>query len=104
MTSHFIAGLLPDVGVRLALGASPAEVLRHAMWRSLAPAAAGLAVGVAGTSAVSGLLRGLLFGADVDVSLCVAVALGLSSVALLATWLPARRAASLDPLTVLRSD
>jgi ABC-type antimicrobial peptide transport system permease subunit len=105
VTAHMVAGLLPEAGLRLALGASPATVLRRTLRRGLAPAALGLALGFPGALAAARLLRGLLFEVSpVHAPTYAGVAAVLGGVALLAAWLPARRVAKLDPLTVLRAD
>jgi predicted permease len=105
VTAHLVASLLPEAGLRLALGASPAAVLRRTMWRGFAPAALGLALGLPGALAAARLLRGLLFEVSpAHAPTWIGVAAVLGGVALLASWLPARRAARLDPLTVLRAD
>jgi ABC-type antimicrobial peptide transport system permease subunit len=105
VTAHMVAGLLPEAGLRLALGASPAAVLRRTLRRGLAPAALGLALGFPGALAAARLLRGLLFEVSpVHAPTYAGVAAVLGGVALLAAWLPARRVAKLDPLTVLRAD
>jgi putative ABC transport system permease protein len=71
----------------------------------MAPAAAGIAVGLAGAAALSGLLRGLLYGVSATDPLAyAAVALVLAAVALAACWGPARRAARVDPMIALRCD
>jgi hypothetical protein len=103
--SHLVTSMLPDAGVRLALGATPSAVLRRALWRGFAPAALGLVIGLFGALASARLLRGLLFGVEpIHPPTYATVAIVLATVALLATWLPSRRAAKLDPLSVLRTD
>jgi putative ABC transport system permease protein len=105
VTAHLVGSMLPDAGVHLALGATPGSVLRQVMRRSLMPAAAGLLLGLALAVGSGRLLQSLLFGiAPVHVPTFAAVTAVLSGVAVLATWLPARRAARLDPLEVLRAD
>lgn len=94
-----------ELGIRLALGAQPRMVyqlvLKEAGWL----AAAGIAIGLACAIAAATLMRGLLFGVrSWDVSTLAAVAVVLGASALLASYLPARRAASLDPVEVLRSE
>jgi ABC-type lipoprotein release transport system permease subunit len=80
-------------------------VLREAVRDGVAPVLFGLVAGTAGAVASAGLLRGLLFDvAPVNLPTYAAVAGVLLGVAGLATWLPARRAARTDPLTVLRTD
>jgi predicted lysophospholipase L1 biosynthesis ABC-type transport system permease subunit len=94
-----------ELGIRIALGATPvgiaALVLRHGMTL----AAAGVAVGIAGAFALSRVMEGLLFGISAtDAHTFVAVPLFLGLVALAACYLPARRAASIDPIVSLRSE
>jgi predicted permease len=93
-----------EIGVRLALGARPADVSRAAAVAGLRLAAIGVAIGIAGTLAFTRLLRGLLY----EVSATDPWVLGLTAVTLLlvafvASWLPARRAAAVDPAEVLGS-
>jgi predicted permease len=103
--SHLVGTALPEFGVRLALGASPRTVLHQTMWKGVAPAALGLIVGLVGSLGAARLLRGLLYSVSpVHVPTYAIVAVALLAVALFATWLPARRAARLDPLAVLRAD
>ena len=105
VTLHLVGGMMRDAGVRLALGATPGAVQRHVMWRSLGPALAGLAVGLAGAVAAGRLIRGFVFGIDVvRAPIYLTAVVVLCAVAAFATWLPARRAASLDPLTVVRGE
>ena len=103
--SNLVGARIPDFGLRLALGARPRSVLASALASGMAPAGAGLLIGLAGAIAVSGLLRNLLFGVGpLDARAYVAVAIVLLGVAALASWVPARRAARSDPLSVLRAD
>jgi len=91
--------------VRMALGASPAALLRSVVRGGLVLALAGIAVGLAGAMAAARLVRALLFGVSAtDPVTYVAVAGVLGLVVLLASYLPARRAASADPLVALREE
>ncbi|MCA1586023.1 MAG: ABC transporter permease [Acidobacteria bacterium] len=96
---------LREVGVRVALGASWWDIVRWVVGRGLTIAALGIALGLAGALGAGQLLRGFLYGvAPVDpVSVGAACALMLLA-ALLACYLPARRAASADPVEVLRAE
>ena len=94
-----------ELGLRMALGADRAAVLRLILTQGLALVAAGLALGLAGALLTGRLLRGLLFHVEpADAPTLVAVTVLLAAVALLATWLPAHRATRLDPLTALREE
>jgi predicted permease len=93
-----------EIGVRMALGADRAEILRLVVGQGMALTAAGLVLGVAGGLALSRLLRSLLYGVTAtDPVTFVAVVLTLGAVSLLASWLPARRAARVDPVIALRA-
>jgi putative ABC transport system permease protein len=92
-----------EVGVRLAVGATRADVLRLVLRDSLVLAAAALALGIPGAIAGARAIEALLFEVRAhDVSVLSAAAVTLIAVAVAAAWVPARRAASLDPLTALR--
>jgi putative ABC transport system permease protein len=94
-----------EVGIRMALGARPPDVSRLFLRQGLTLTAVGLGAGLAGAVAVTRLMKSLLFGVSAfDPVTFVGVAAGLGGVALLATYLPARRAARLDPWTALRKD
>jgi putative ABC transport system permease protein len=94
-----------EIGIRLALGAERRDVLHLVMGRGMRLTAAGLALGIAGALASSRLVSGLLFGVTpADPITLVSVALFLSAVATLATYLPARRATRVEPIVALRAE
>ncbi|HEX5759970.1 MAG TPA: ABC transporter permease [Thermoanaerobaculia bacterium] len=94
-----------EIGIRMALGARRGQVLAGVVAQGMSWTLLGLALGLAGAFAASRLLAGLLFGvAPTDALTFAGVAVVLAAAALLASWLPARRAASIDPLTALRSE
>ncbi len=94
-----------EIGVRVALGATPREVLRMVVGQGVRMAAVGLGVGLLVALAATRLMRGMLFGVEPGDPLTLAAVLaGLGAVALLASSLPARRAARVDPLQALRAE
>lgn len=93
VVGHSLEQRRNEIGIRLALGARPADVRRRVLRDGLVPVAAGLAVGLAVTIALGGVLAGLLFGVRVaDPITIAAVAFVILTVAAVACWLPARRA------------
>ena len=92
-----------EIGVRIALGASPAEIRALNMGEGTRLAAVGIAIGVAGALAMSRALSALLFGisATDPVTFVVAVA-ALALAALAAAYAPARRAGRIDPVVLMR--
>jgi ABC-type antimicrobial peptide transport system permease subunit len=101
--SYSVAQRTHEIGVRAALGATRGRLVGLVMWRAALLTGLGLAAGL-GTAIASGrLLQAFLFGVtphDV-VSLGAAASL-LAAVAMIAAWIPARRAAAVDPLVALR--
>ena len=94
-----------EVGVRLALGAQQADILRMVVRRGLVLTATGVGVGLVGALWLTRLLRTLLFEVSgADPATFTGVAVLLTIVAVLACWLPARRAARVDPMVALRSE
>jgi putative ABC transport system permease protein len=94
-----------EIGVRSALGASRADILGLILRQGLALAAAGIGIGLAGASIASGGLVTLLFGVTrLDPLTHVGVVALLTAVAALASWLPAWRAARVDPAITLRAE
>ena len=101
--SYAVAERTREIGIRMALGAHAAGVLRTIVGRAVTLALVGTAIGVAGALAVGGVIRNQLFGVNViDPPTLIAVAVVLLTSAAAASFLPARRAARLDPGTTLR--
>jgi len=93
-----------EIGVRMALGATAADVRRLVLAEALRLAAAGAAIGLGGALAASRVVRSLLFGVHpLDPASLLGAALLLVGASALAAWLPARRATRVDPATVLRA-
>jgi ABC-type antimicrobial peptide transport system permease subunit len=94
-----------EIGIRIALGASTERVVGMVVRRGLTLAVIGVALGTAGAYAVTRVLQSLLFGVSArDPLTFAAVAALLGGVAVLASWIPARRAARVDPLTAMRAE
>jgi predicted permease len=94
-----------EIGVRLALGAQPADVLRMVLRQGMALTAAGIGAGLVGAFALTRVLRSLLYGTSpTDALTYGAVALLLGVVAFVAAWLPARGATRVDPIVALQSE
>jgi putative ABC transport system permease protein len=94
-----------EIGVRMALGAQRRDVLRLVLTRALRIVVAGLIVGLAGAAAVTRVLQTFLFGVTpTDPIAFTIVTLLLMAVGLMAAWLPARRAANVDPMEALRTE
>lgn len=103
--SYAVAQQMPELGIRMALGAGRRRIVRMVVGRGLALAVAGIGIGLAGALAASGVLTSLLYrvGARDTATLGAVVGIVLAS-ALAATLLPARRATAADPMQTLRAE
>ncbi|NJD19883.1 MAG: FtsX-like permease family protein [Gemmatimonadetes bacterium] len=103
--SYAVSQRVPELGMRIALGAPVGRVMAMVLKQGMALSVGGVAVGLALAAGLARLMEGLLFGVSpADPVTFGGVALILVLVALAASWLPARRAARVDPMTALRSE
>jgi predicted permease len=101
--SYLVSQRTHEIGIRIALGAQPHDVLRMMLGEGMRMTLAGVAAGIAGALLATRLMEKMLFGVSAaDPATFVGVALTLSGVALLACYLPARRAMRVDPIVALR--
>jgi putative ABC transport system permease protein len=103
--AYVAAGRTREIGIRMALGAQHADVVRLVLRQSVAITAAGIVLGLAGAVVLTRYLEGMLFGlSPLDPTTLLVVSLAFAAVATLASYVPARRAASVDPLLALRCE
>ncbi len=101
--SYSVSQRTHEIGVRLALGASRQHVLKLMIWQGMKLAGLGMVIGLAGALALTSLMKSLLFGVSTTDPLTYGVVVSvLAVVALLACYLPARRATKVDPIIALR--
>src|SRR4030095_8510303 len=101
--SYAVTQRTQEIGIRMALGAQPGDVVRMVVKHGMMLAGAGIGCGIAGATAGSSAMSSLLYGVSAtDTATFVSLSILLAFVALLACYLPARRAARVDPMTALR--
>jgi ABC-type antimicrobial peptide transport system permease subunit len=105
VTAYSVSQRTQEIGVRMALGAQPAQVLWLVLRRALVQLAIGLPIGIAGAFAVGRLLQSVLAQTSGrDPMTIAAIALVMGTVSLAACLWPARRATRLDPVAALRNE
>ena len=105
LLAYTVAQRAPEIGIRIALGAQPAAVMRGVVAQGMKVATLGVGLGLAAAFGVTRLLKGLLFGVSaLDPLTFASGALLLVVVALFACYFPARRSASIDPLAAIRCE
>ena len=103
--SYIVRGRSREIGIRTALGARTADVVRLVVFEGMAPALTGIGLGIVGALGSARLIEKLVFGVTASDPLTLLVVAGtLAFVALVASLVPAYRASRLDPLTVLRAN
>jgi putative ABC transport system permease protein len=103
--SYTVSQRVPEIGVRMALGAAPAEILRMTIGDGLRLALPGIASGLVAALILTRLARAVLFGVSpTDAATFATMAVATTIVAMLACYLPARRAARVDPLSAIRAE
>jgi ABC-type antimicrobial peptide transport system permease subunit len=105
VTSYLVTQRTREVGVRLALGAQPSQVVGLVVRQGMTVAAIGLGGGLVGALIAGRFMTGLLYGVSpYDLATLVGVTTLIALATLAANWVPALRAAHVDPLTALRGD
>ncbi|MGH7528828.1 MAG: ABC transporter permease, partial [Gemmatimonadales bacterium] len=103
--SYAVAQRTREIGVRIALGAQPADVLRLVVRQGMHPVVLGLILGLVAALGATRLMQRLLYGISPgDPATLVTIAVVLTGVAVLASYIPARRAARVDPTVALRNE
>ncbi len=103
LLSYTVSQRTREIGIRMAVGAGQREVLRLVLGQGMALVGVGLILGIAGSFALTRLMSGLLFGVGAtDPFTFISVPVVLLLVTLLASWLPAQKAAGLDPVKALK--
>ena len=103
--AYMVTQRTQEIGIRLALGVQTGDVFKLVVRQGLAPVFAGVALGLAGSFALARVIASLLFRVSAtDPITFISLPFLLAAVALLACWLPARRATKVDPLVAIRRE
>jgi ABC-type antimicrobial peptide transport system permease subunit len=103
--SYLVGQRTQEIGVRMALGAARGDVLRMILTDGARMIVTGVGIGIAGALALTQLMSGMLFGVEAtDLVTFLLVVITLCSIALLACYVPARRAMKIDPMIALRNE
>jgi len=105
LLAYTVTRRMSEIGIRMALGAQRSEVMGLVVRQSLTLTTVGITLGLAGAATVTRYLKGMLFGiTPLDPTTFIAVSLMFGLIATIASYLPARRATSVDPLVALRCE
>ena len=105
ITAYAVSQRTRELGLRMAIGARPAEVVELLLKENLRLVLGGIVLGAVGAALATRALRTMLFGVStLDAVTFIGAALALGGVAMLATYVPARRAARIDPMEALRTE
>ncbi|HKP92523.1 MAG TPA: FtsX-like permease family protein, partial [Chthoniobacterales bacterium] len=103
VTAYSVVQRTREIGVRMALGADRSQILQLVLQQNLRPVATGVAFGIMAAALSARFLSAHLFGISaLDPTTYMGVALAFAATALFACWIPARRAATVEPVTALR--
>jgi ABC-type antimicrobial peptide transport system permease subunit len=104
-TAYAVARRTQEVGIRMALGARPGRMVGAIVADAAWPVALGIVLGLAGAAGVTQVIASFLFETEpTDPLTLVTTVVAMAATALMAAWIPARRAAQVDPVTALRAE
>jgi ABC-type antimicrobial peptide transport system permease subunit len=104
LTAYAVSRRTREIGIRMAIGGRPGSILGMILRQGSWPSIAGVVIGIAASAAVGGLIQGFFPGTGADLVTFSLIVPAVATVALLAAYVPARRAALIDPLAALRQD